>query len=65
MSKSGGHAAPTAPGTTNFVTEISVGNVLDTQRRRRGELTELYTPVPAARGARDTDFPVIPRRPAK
>jgi hypothetical protein len=52
LSKSGGVTAPQAPGTTNPITEVSVGNVIDTQRRRRGELQEMYVPVPAARGLR-------------
>lgn len=53
MSKSGGVSAPLAGGSTNAVTEVSVGNVIDTQRRRRGELIEIYTPAPAARGLRE------------
>jgi hypothetical protein len=61
MSKSGGVAAPQAPGTTNPITEVSVGRVLDTQRRRRGELTELYNPAPAARGTRPGLFAVPAR----
>jgi hypothetical protein len=56
MSKSGGVTNPTGEGVTNYVTEISVGRILDTQRRRRGELQEAYVPVPAARGTRETDF---------
>lgn len=40
-------------GTTNAITEISVGNVLDTQRRRRNNLVEVYTPTPALRGERE------------
>jgi hypothetical protein len=55
MSKSGGVTAPQAPGTTNPITEVSVGNVIDTQRRRRGELQEMYSAVPAARGLRTTE----------
>jgi hypothetical protein len=54
MSKSGGVSAPQAPGTTNPVIEVSVGRILDTQRRRRGELQEAYNPAPAGRGRRDT-----------
>jgi hypothetical protein len=53
MSAGGGAGAPGAVGTTNYVTEISVGRVLDTQRRRRGKLLEAYSPVPAAAGERD------------
>lgn len=42
MSISGGVSAPQAPGTTRFITEISVGRVVDTQRRRRSALVEAY-----------------------
>jgi hypothetical protein len=53
MSKSGGVAAPQAAGTTNAVTEISIGKALDTMRSRRSNIPEAYEPVPAARGARE------------
>lgn len=46
MSKSGGVTAPQAPGTTNRITEISVGRVIDTQRRRRSHLQEANEIMP-------------------
>lgn len=52
MSKSGGVTAPQAPGTTNWVTALSVGRALDTMRSRRGNIADTRTPAPASRGVR-------------
>jgi hypothetical protein len=57
MSKSGGVNAPTAPGTTNAITEVGVGRIIDTQRRRRNQLSEVFIAQPALRGTRDTLTP--------
>jgi hypothetical protein len=62
MSSSGGKANPTGVGTTNYVTELSVGRALDTQRSRRRDIVEAYTPAPALRGLRDTDLRPYVRR---
>jgi len=56
MSKTGGRGAPTGVGTTNYVTEVSVGRALDTQRSRRTNIKEAYAYAPALRGVRDTDM---------
>jgi len=50
MSISGGVAAPQAPGTTRFITEMSVGRVVDTQRRRRSALQEAHVPAESRHG---------------
>jgi len=52
MSKTGGKANPNGVGTTNEVTEISVGRALDTMRSRRGNVQEVYEPINAFAGAR-------------
>lgn len=56
MSSSGGKSNPAGVGTTNYVTEVSLGRVLDTQRSRRTNLDEAPVQVPALRGLRDTDL---------
>jgi len=56
MSSSGGKANPNGVGTTNYVSEVSVGRALDTQRSRRRDIQEAYTPAPALRGERATDL---------
>lgn len=37
--------SPSGTGTTKFITEIGVGRIIDTQRRRRNELTEATVAV--------------------
>lgn len=45
-----GVASSVGAGAFNVVTGVSVGNLIDTQRRRRNRLTEVYTSVPLTTG---------------
>lgn len=56
MSSGGGKSNPGGVGTTNFVTEVSVGRALDTQRSRRRDIDEAPVYVPALRGVRLSEF---------